>query len=110
MTGDAETTEPACPAPGSHRVVTDIDPGRGHWERCGVCFDDAEPQDSLDADGELCLSGAGKLHRTRREAGTLSPVQDDYAGYTQGCSKLERMSVEEFDELVGGGSGTGGSA
>lgn len=94
-----ETVKSACGSPSSHRVITDLEPVAGHWDCCSVCFSDTEPNAALDADGELCVSSTErKLHRTRRQAGTLSHDQGDYSGYDQPTSTLNSMEIEEFEQ------------
>jgi len=99
-----ELVENACPISGDFRVV---DHDASWYKLCSHCFDGVDDPEDVSADWELCRAASNArntIHRTRRDAGKLVQDQDDYSGYTQACDKLSRMTVEEFDERIGGGA------
>jgi len=100
-----DVVENACPISGTYRVI-EQDP---EWfnNLCSHCFAGVDSVEDIPDDWELCRSTSNArstLHRTRRDAGDLVQEQDDYSGYSQPCAILDRMSVEEFDERIGGGA------
>jgi hypothetical protein len=100
-----ELVESACPNNAQFRVIDSSIPLE-FFELCSSCFDGVESVDEISTDWELCKSTSNArstLHRTRRDAGILTHDQEDYSGYTEPAAILNRMSVEEFEEQVGGG-------